>query len=227
MRLNNRKMQAMLFILICMIVYTGWYTSTKEQDDSYTGIIRFHVIANSDTQEDQDLKLKVRDGVLEAVNQELVKETMAQYDADAVECNVKQVNLNVDESREYLKNHLDLVEKIANDIIKQNGYTYKAKAELGVRWIPEKTYGDTTFPAGNYEALNITIGAGEGHNWWCVLYPPLCLIDSKEQGTQVTTSEPGITAELIKLRNGNKEEIPTGVAIKLKFKTLELIQGKS
>lgn len=227
MRLNNRKMQAMLFILICMIVYTGWYTSTKEQDDYYTGIIRFHVIANSDTQEDQDLKLKVRDGVLEAVNQELVKETMAQYDADAVECNVKQVNLNVDESREYLKNHLDLVEKIANDIINQNGYTYKAKAELGVRWIPEKTYGDTTFPAGNYEALNITIGAGEGHNWWCVLYPPLCLIDSKEQGTQVTTSEPGITAELIRLRNSNKEEIPTGVAIKLKFKTLELIQGKS
>lgn len=227
MRLNNRKMQAMLFILICMIVYTGWYTSTKDQDDYYTGIIRFHVIANSDTQEDQDLKLKVRDGVLEAVNQELVKETMSQYDADAVECNVKQVNLNVDESREYLKNHLELVEKIANDIIKQNGYTYKAKAELGVRWIPEKTYGDTTFPAGNYEALNITIGAGEGHNWWCVLYPPLCLIDSKEQGTQVTTSEPGITAELIRLRNGNKEEIPTGVAIKLKFKTLELIQGKS
>lgn len=219
-------MQAMLFILICMIVYTGWYTSTKEQDDSYTGIIRFHVIANSDTQEDQDLKLKVRDGVLEAVNQELVKETMEQYDADSVECNVKQVNLNVDESREYLKNHLDVVEKIANDIIKQNGYDYKAKAELGVRWIPEKTYGDTTFPAGNYEALNITIGAGEGHNWWCVLYPPLCLIDSKEQGT-VTTSEPGITAELIRLRNGNKGQIPTGVAIKLKFKTLELIQGKS
>ncbi|MBN7774120.1 stage II sporulation protein R [Clostridium aminobutyricum] len=226
MRLNNRKMQAMLFILICMIVYTGWYTSTRDNDDYYTGIIRFHVIANSDSTEDQELKLKVRDGVLEAVNEELVKETMAQYDADAVECSVEQVSLNIDESREYLQNHLDLIEDIAEDIIKQNGYSYTASAELGVRWIPTKTYGDTTFPAGNYEALNITIGEGEGQNWWCVLYPPLCLIDSKEQGTQVNTSEPGITAELVKLRDSNKNEIPTGVAIKLKFKTLEVIQGK-
>jgi stage II sporulation protein R len=226
MRINKRKMQALLFILVCMILYTGWYTRSSEDEDYCSGIIRFHVIANSDTAADQELKLKVRDGVLEAVNEELVDETMARFDGVAVACSVEEVSLNIDESREYLLQHLDSIETIAEGIIKDSGYDYKVEAELGVRWIPEKTYGNTTFPAGNYEALNITIGEGKGQNWWCVLYPPLCLIDSSDQNEEPIATEPGITTDLIKLRDKNKEEISTGVAIKLKFKTLELIQGK-
>ncbi|WP_330548347.1 stage II sporulation protein R [Aminipila luticellarii] len=71
----------MLFILICMILYTGWYTQNDKKGDVHSGIIRFHVVANSNSPEDQQLKLKVRDGVLEAVNQKLIKETMEKYDS--------------------------------------------------------------------------------------------------------------------------------------------------
>ncbi|MHC1723231.1 MAG: stage II sporulation protein R [Aminipila sp.] len=263
MRFDKRQMQAMLFILICMILYTGWYTQSAKKNDVHSGIIRFHVLANSNSPADQELKLKVRDGVLEAVNNNLIKETMDKYDsvedapAEATNTEIKepntenengepvnetmavvdsrntaQVSLNVDESREYLLSHLDQIEEIAEKIIKENGYDYKVTAELGVRWIPEKSYGDMTFPAGNYEALNITIGAGEGNNWWCVLFPPLCLIDGSDNPNQLeafdttTFAAIGMTEDLLKLRNQNKEYVPTQAAIKLKFKTLELLEKK-
>ncbi|QAT41867.1 stage II sporulation protein R [Aminipila luticellarii] len=142
-----------------------------------------------------------------------------------------QVSLDAEESRAYLLSHLDLIEKVAEKIIKENGYDYKVNAELGVRWIPEKTYGDMTFPAGNYEALNITIGNGEGNNWWCVLFPPLCLIDGSDDPNQLKTFETttyaavGMTEDLLKLRESNKEKLSTQTAIKLKFKTLELLEN--
>ncbi|WP_312094197.1 stage II sporulation protein R [Aminipila sp.] len=254
MRFDKRQMQAMLFILICLILYTGWYTQSAKKQDYHSGIIRFHVLANSNSQEDQELKLKVRDGVLEAVNKNLIRETMEKYESVETEPPAKeendsgdgeeasetmavvdsrstaQVSLNTDESRKYLLSHLDVIEDIAEKIIKENGYDYKVTAELGVRWIPEKTYGDMTFPAGNYEALNITIGAGEGNNWWCVLFPPLCLIDGSDNPNQLEPFETttfaaiGMTEDLLKMRAENRECIPTQAAIKLKFKTLELLQ---
>ncbi|QIB68128.1 stage II sporulation protein R [Aminipila butyrica] len=266
MKFDKRQMQAMLFILICMIAYTGWYTQNAEKQKVHTGIIRFHVLANSNSPADQQLKLKVRDGVLEAVNQELVRETMEKYDSledvnpgnqelpavqpsEAGQSNVEgelaketmavvdsrnsaQVSLGVQESRTYLATHLDFIEEVAEQIIQENGYGYQVNAELGVRWIPEKTYGDMTFPAGNYEALNITIGSGEGNNWWCVLFPPLCLIDGSDDPDQLnafeTTSSAavGMTEDLLKLRKSNKESVSTQAAIKLKFKTLELLEQK-
>ncbi len=254
MRFDKRQMQAMLFILICMILYTGWYAQSANKDDHHSGIIRFHVLANSNSPADQELKLKVRDGVLEAVNNNLIKETMEKYDsvedvpaevpkAESEESepvnetmavvdsrNTAQVSLNVEESREYLLSHMDQIQQIAEKIIRDNGYDYKVTAELGVRWIPEKSYGDMTFPAGNYEALNITIGAGEGNNWWCVLFPPLCLIDGSDNPNQLeafdttTYAAIGMTQDLLKLRNSNKACVTTQTAIKLKFKTLELLE---
>lgn len=256
MRFDKRQLQAMLFILICMILYTGWYAQNSNKGNYSDGIIRFHVVANSNSAQDQRLKLKVRDGVLEAVNNKLIEETMEKYDSieSVPQETVKpenddsepvsetmavvdsqttvQVSLNADESREYLLSHLDLIQDIAEKIIKDNGYNYKATVELGMRWIPEKIYGDITFPAGNYEALNISIGAAEGNNWWCVLFPPLCLIDGSEDANQFETFEStsyaaiGMTDELLQLRKNNKEIVPTQAAIKLKFKTLELLQKK-
>lgn len=243
MRFNKRQMQAVLFILICIILYTGWYAADSRAEE-HQGIIRFHVLANSNSDEDQQLKLKVRDGVLEAVNKKLVKETVVRHEpnnfknvireigedepaaetmADVSNSKTSKVALNVDESREYLENNLDVIEIIAEDIIRENGYDYSVKAELGVRWIPEKTYGDMTFPAGNYEALNITIGAGEGDNWWCVLFPPLCLIDGSDDSENADSAAVGLTEELLQLRKGNKDLITSETALKLKFKTLELL----
>ena len=83
------------------------------------------------------------------------------------------------------------MEETANKVIEENGKSYKAEANLGIRWIPEKTYGDMYFPAGNYEALNLTLGRGEGQNWWCVLFPPLCLIEEDEEAIK----EMGISEE--------------------------------
>ena len=129
--------------------------------NEYEGIIRLHVIANSDSETDQDLKLKVRDEIISQVG----------------DLNRKA---SIEESREWLKSQLDDLEKAAESVIRENGCNYSASAELGVRWIPEKSYGDMYFPAGNYEALTITLGKGEGENWWCVLFPPLCLITEDE-----------------------------------------------
>ncbi len=152
-------------ILVIVMGFVLFYTYADEPENQYTGIIRLHVIANSDSAEDQNLKLKVRD--------EIIKEVGSLESSE-----------NIGESRDYLKNHLHDMEETAERVIEQNGKTYTAKADLGIRWIPAKTYGDMYFPAGNYEALNVTLGEGEGQNWWCVLFPPLCLIEEDEEAME-------------------------------------------
>lgn len=131
------------------------------EKNEYEGIIRLHVVANSDSEFDQAVKLKVRDEIISVVNDLSGKD-------------------GINQSRQWLELQLDDVEKTANGVLAENGCNYRASAELGVRWIPEKTYGDMHFPAGNYEALTVTLGKGEGENWWCVLFPPLCLITEDE-----------------------------------------------
>lgn len=144
-----------------------FYTYTGDEENDYNGIIRLHVIANSNTAYDQALKLKVRDAVIGYMSEQDDLET-------------------VDETEEYLKENLSRLETIADGVIASQGCDHTARADIGVRYIPERTYGDITFPAGNYKALNITIGSGQGENWWCVLFPPLCLLD---EGTDVPASE--------------------------------------
>ena len=142
---------------------TQSYDAAAEQgvEKQFEGIIRLHVIANSDSKFDQEVKLKVRDEIISV----------------AGDLNEKK---SVDESREWLESQLDDIEAAAEAVIRENGCNYRASAELGMRWIPEKTYSDMYFPAGNYEALTVTLGKGEGENWWCVLFPPLCLITEDE-----------------------------------------------
>lgn len=134
--------------------YTGW--------NQHQGIIRMHIIANSNSQEDQKLKLQVRDKLIEYVGRNTAGSE------------------SINETRVFLLGHTDEISDIARNVITENGYDYDVDVQLGVRWIKEKTYGDITFPAGNYEALNVTIGKGQGENWWCVLFPPLCLVKDKD-----------------------------------------------
>lgn len=134
--------------------YTGW--------NQHQGIIRMHIIANSNSQEDQKLKLQVRDKLIEYVGRNAAGSE------------------SINETRVFLLGHTDEISDIARNVITENGYDYDVDVQLGVRWIKEKTYGDITFPAGNYEALNVTIGKGQGENWWCVLFPPLCLVKDKD-----------------------------------------------
>lgn len=160
--LNIKQKCILSLILVIVMGFVLIYTYTDDSENQYDGVIRLHVIANSDSAEDQNLKLKVRDEIIKKVG------------------NLEN-SQSIDESRRYLKYHLKDMEKTATEVIKENGKKYTAKADLGVRWIPAKTYGDMYFPAGNYEALNVTLGKGEGHNWWCVLFPPLCLIEEDEE----------------------------------------------
>lgn len=189
-------------------------SSTEVADATeYSGVIRFHAIANSDSEEDQALKLKVRDGVLAEINKKLAYETMLQHDGNLSQNGAARsedlAELDIDEARRYIAANLDEIKLIAEQIVRDEGYDYEVSVELGVCWIPEKTYGSVTFPAGNYEALNIKIGSGSGQNWWCVLFPPLCIIDPD-----------GETLEDIETDSIYGENV-----IKLRFKSSEIIKN--
>ena len=130
----------------------------KLQRDIADKIIRFHVRANSDSKEDQALKLKVKDEVVSYLT-----ESMKASDSKT-------------DSITYIENHLDAITAIADATIKKEGYNYTATAYMTNEFFPTKTYGDVTVPCGNYDAFRIDIGSSSGQNWWCVLYPPLCFV---------------------------------------------------
>ena len=123
------------------------------------GILRFHILANSDSDEDQQLKLRVRTLLLDSIYEELGG------------------NASLDDTKEYVLANKDSLEREAEDYMKAEGYDYPAHMEVTKCYFPTKTYGDMVFPCGTYDAVRVEIGKGKGHNWWCVLYPSLCFID--------------------------------------------------
>lgn len=173
--------------------------------NEYPGITRFHIIANSDSTEDQDLKLKVRDYVLEKIQTEIAEE-LALNNSSSQKGTIDNIGEEQIVIRRYMENNLPKIEEWAAEIIADSDMCCDVSASFGVRHIPAKYYGELLFPEGNYEALTITIGEGKGQNWWCVVLPPLCLIDSSNEET---SSE----------YNFNENE-----NVLLKFKTQELIQ---
>lgn len=122
-------------------------------------ILRFHVLANSNSQEDQDLKLEVKSLLIDAIHQEL------------------SGNAGKEETCTYIQEHSRELETLAETYMKNAGYDYPATVELTTCYFPTKAYGDIVLPSGNYEAARVTIGTGRGRNWWCVLYPQLCFIE--------------------------------------------------
>lgn len=145
-------------------------------------LIRFHVIANSDTKQDQNLKYKVRDEILKYISPKLKNSS------------------SIEESRKILKENNSEIIKLASNCIKNNGYNYTVKSTLGHENFPVKTYGNITLPQGNYEAYRVIIGSGKGQNWWCVMFPPLCFIDITKGQISYDKTE----AEMKKVLN-NKE----------------------
>lgn len=165
----NRHANRIILILAIIIatMITGLITwrmqltaQAKTQEHLAQEVLRFHILANSDSDEDQALKMDVKEQVLA-----YLKEAMPQ-------------DLNVDETKDWMRRHTDDLENAAAQVIENEGWDYTVSAAVTTCYFPEKTYGDVTFPAGNYEALRIEIGAAKGHNWWCVLYPNLCFLDA-------------------------------------------------
>lgn len=170
-------------------------------------LVRLHVVANSDSPEDQSLKREIRDAVLAFMRKEL-------SDAKDV-INTKTV----------INNDLKKITTIAEEVVLKHGMNYNVKTTLGDYPFPTKSYGDITLPAGNYQALRLVIGNGEGANWWCVLFPPLCFVDVTHGTVPDSVKEDlkeALTEEEYNILTSADEE--SDIPIKVKFKIVELFQ---
>jgi stage II sporulation protein R len=164
--------------------------------------IRLRIIANSDAPQDQQLKRDVRDRVIEEVGKKL-------YAVQTEE-----------EARQILKKDLPEIDRIAKEVVREKGSHDPVKTEYGIVPFPTKIYGDKVYPAGNYEALRIVIGKGEGQNWWCVLFPALCFVDiAHGDAVQVKakdmspTAKPLSTIEVAGRDPGQKEKVQVRSAL--------------
>lgn len=143
-----------LFIFFSMESYAQNVFSAIESN-----VFRLHIIANSNTEKDQDLKYKVRDSLVNYMN------TLISND------NSKEEIIHI------AKSNLNKFKLLARETVLKNGFNYDVDVEIGNFYFPTKKYGDIRFPSGNYDALNIRIGKAVGQNWWCVMFPPLCFVD--------------------------------------------------
>lgn len=147
----------LVFVVIDFSIHT---TSAKEITEGISDkIIRLHVLANSDSEADQALKLKVKDEVVRKFGNTFAS---AKNKVDA---------------EKLIEENYDNIREVALEVIEEEGYDYDVRVYLTDCMFPTKVYKDLTFPAGMYEALRIDIGTAEGKNWWCVMYPPLCFVD--------------------------------------------------
>lgn len=189
-----------LFILISAISYVDAVSNNIADS-----VFRLHVIANSDSKEDQELKLKVRDELLSYMNI------------------ISKDSTNKQEAMQIANENKEEFIQIAEKVIKENGYNYTVNVQVGKADFPTKYYGDITLPAGTYDALKVQIGEAKGQNWWCVMFPPLCFVDvstgivpdnSKQELKQSLDNE---EYDLISKTDNNE--------ISFKFKIVELFQN--
>ena len=189
-----------LFILISAISYVDAVSNNIADS-----VFRLHVIANSNSKEDQELKLKVRDELLSYMNI------------------ISKDSTSKQEAMQIANEHKEEFTQIAEKVIKENGYNYTVNVQIGKADFPTKYYGDITLPAGTYDALKVQIGEAKGQNWWCLMFPPLCFVDvstgivpdnSKQELKQSLDNE---EYDLISKTDNNE--------ISFKFKIVELFQN--
>lgn len=187
--------RVLALFVACLVCTALWAEATQVQLASQ--VIRLHILANSDSEEDQALKLEVRDRVLETTSALLAGETEPQ--AAAI----------------LLDQHLDDIAQTAAQEISAQGHDDRVEVRLEQTWFPTRQYQGISLPAGNYLALRVLIGAAEGHNWWCVVFPNLCLPAVSERALEASTLTPGQISLL-------QEEETSYV---FRFKALELWQS--
>lgn len=187
--------RVLALFVACLVCTALWAEATQVRLASQ--VIRLHVLANSDSEEDQALKLEVRDRVLETTSALLAGETEPQ--AAAV----------------LLNQHLDDIAQTAAQEISAQGHDDRVEVRLEQTWFPTRQYQGISLPAGNYLALRVLIGAAEGQNWWCVVFPNLCLPAVSERALEASTLTPGQISLL-------QEEETSYV---FRFKALELWQS--
>ncbi len=162
-KIQKKQIICTVLALIISLCATGLLTEakvTEVQKKMADEVFRFHVLANSDSEEDQALKMKVKEKVIAYMKEELPESE------------------SVEMTKAWAESHIREIEKVAEKTLQKEGCKDTVTAEVTNCYFPDKTYGDITFPKGEYEALRIEIGAAKGQNWWCVLYPNLCFIDA-------------------------------------------------
>lgn len=189
-RKGKNKMKNLLFSALTILFATLiiGIIPTESEGAIYEDTVRLHILANSDSKEDQELKLYLRDEIINEFGCEL------------------SIFESADSAKEELKRKLGEIEEFAGERIRKAGYSYSVRAELCEEWYETRDYGEFSLPKGEYSSLIIKIGEGAGENWWCVMFPPLCL--------DASTSDKGYTAS---------ESMLISKKYSIKFKTLELI----
>lgn len=213
--ITKLKIKIMLFILMLVTtlglmancIYTEASKIDAFSDDYKDKLIRFHVLANSDSEEDQALKLKVRDDVIDYLQPKL------------------KTSKSIKESEKIILEEKSNLINICENTIRENGYNYDVDIDLGYSKFPTKQYSSVVLPAGEYKSLKILIGNGQGKNWWCVMFPPLCFVDEQnnvidketdQKLREVLTEE---EYELIVEKDNTKVN-----NLEIKFKIVEIIQ---
>ena len=198
-----------VLFLFCIFVFISALSYVNAvSEDIADSVFRLHVIANSDSSEDQALKYKVRDAILDYM------------DNITENCTSKEEVISLaNENKEEMCN-------IAKETISENGYDYGVSIEIGNFEFPTKQYGDISLPAGYYDAVRVKIGEAGGQNWWCVMFPPLCFVD-------VTSGVvPNESKEIIKENLNNDEEYSIisdkeDIGIQFKFSLIEFFKNIS
>jgi stage II sporulation protein R len=181
-------------IMVLSLTVLGVYTLLAWGQPLSEGVLRLHVIANSDNPADQALKLEVKDCIVTTMGQEFAQ--------------VK----NAEEARAIALNKQDEIQELAESIVASRGYDYPVAVYIGQFDFPTKSYGNVVFPQGRYEAVRVVLGEGEGKNWWCVLFPPLCMVSSSDQGLSLDSpAQAQVSLKCLEL-------IPRGMKVKLSGK---------
>ena len=186
-------MKKIFFALAIFILFTMLSASYSEQimNDLNENIIRLHILAQSNSEYDQKIKLEVRNEILKAVK-----------------------DIDIKKSSEFLST----AQNTANSYLNENNISYRAKAIKGKFHFPQKTYNNITLPSGEYNGIRIVLGEGKGENWWCIMYPPLCVTQSGGLNTNKNTElklKDSLSSDTYELITNDSKKI------KLKFKTVE------
>lgn len=202
--INKTRFFALFLTLTLLFTLALSYAKTTGSDIS-NAVVRLHIVANSNSERDQKLKLNVRDRIIKDTSH-IFEETLSPTQALSL-----------------ASENISLIKNLAEDEIKRLGYDYPVTVSVGKEAFPTKTYGNLTLPSGRYNAVKVKIGKAEGENWWCVMYPPLCFTDGI-----ISVSENSIS----QLKNSLSEsefmlltKSSTSLPVEIKFKIVELFQS--
>lgn len=199
--MNSNKLLALCICLAVIFIFIGLMPVHGEAE-IYDSVVRLHVLANSDSEEDQALKLKVRDAVLKA------------------SAGIINGCSEISEAEKCISDNIDVIRNTALDCVRENGYDYNVTVDLGEEVYPTKKYESFCFPSGKYLSLRVMIGEAEGQNWWCVLFPPLCLSAATARSAEDSFVSVGLSADQYKIITESDTTKYT-----VRFKILEAFEG--